>query len=399
MWHRYGVGTLTRVAAPSRTWSDVDRDQAGQQPAATLGLTPALIGLLCAHYAVRPAGMGSQDGRRARIVEAFRGNGSLAARFWLDSATKLPLRRELFDPQARLISDDDFVGLALGARSARRAFTGIPASPAAAGTASPAPSGAAVPAGRAAVPAGRAAVPAGGTAVPDGGTAGPARGAALPGGDMRISLGIPAAASLPGPGAGPGSAAARPAASLPGPGAGPGSAAARTAAGHPAGREPARARYAAGRPPAAYRPWADQLGPGQLASLRAGGWPVPGPMPAGLTLIDASQSATATGRVVDLAYSDGLSVVSLFVQRGRLPAALPGWHQTDVSGNRLYVSNPGEPDLTWSAGGFVYTVVAGAPAPTVAAVVNALPHQAGLGFWDRMKRGLRRLWSWINPFR
>jgi sigma-E factor negative regulatory protein RseB len=155
----------------------------------------------------------------------------------------------------------------------------------------------------------------------------------------------------------------------------------------------------AGKQPTAFRPWPDQLGSAQLASLRASGWPVPGPMPGGLTLFDARQSATAAGRVVDFAYSDGLSVVSLFVQRGRLPAALPGWHQTDVRGNRLYVSNPGEPDLTWSAGGFVYTVVAGAPAPTVAAVVNALPHEAGLGFWGRMKHGLRRLWSWINPFR
>ena len=155
----------------------------------------------------------------------------------------------------------------------------------------------------------------------------------------------------------------------------------------------------ADRPAAASRPWADQLGTTQLAALRASGWPVPGPMPGGLALFDARQSATAAGRVVDLAYSDGLSVVSLFVQRGRLPAALPGWRQTDVNGYRLYVSNPGEPDPTWSAGGFVYTVVAGAPAPTVAAVVNALPHEAGLGFWARMKRGLRRLWSWINPFR
>ena len=31
--------------------------------------------------------------------------------------------------------------------------------------------------------------------------------------------------------------------------------------------------------------------------------------------------------------------------------------------------------------------------------MNALPHQGGLGFWDRMKRGLRRLLSWVNPFR
>jgi sigma-E factor negative regulatory protein RseB len=122
-------------------------------------------------------------------------------------------------------------------------------------------------------------------------------------------------------------------------------------------------------------------------------------LPGGLTLFEASQSATATGKVVDLAYSDGLSVVSVFVQRGQLPAALPGWRETDLSGNRLYVSNPGEPDLIWSAAGFVYTVVAAAPATTVAAVVNALPHQAQPGFWGRMKRGIRRLLSWVNPFR
>ena len=321
VWHRYGVGTLTRVAAPSRTWSGLDHDQASQQPAGMLGLTPALIGLLCAHYTVRPDGMGSDDGRRARIVEAFRENGSLAARFWLDSATKLPLRRELFDPQARLISDDDFVGLALGARSARRAFAGSPPPRRRVGTAAPAAG--AVPAG----PPAPAAPPH--RLAPHCRTA--HRGhrrltcwpaAAPSGGDMRIALGIPAA-GLPRARRWP------PASPRPGQ--------------RPAIR-PIDDPAPADRPAAAYRPWADQLGPSQLASLRAGGWPVPGPMAAGLTLFDASQSATATGRVVDLAYSDGLSVVSLFVQRGRLPAALPGWHETDVSGNPLYVSNPGEPD-------------------------------------------------------
>jgi sigma-E factor negative regulatory protein RseB len=149
----------------------------------------------------------------------------------------------------------------------------------------------------------------------------------------------------------------------------------------------------------AVRPWADQLGPARLAALRAGGWPVPRLLPGDLTLFDASASATAGGNVVDLAYSDGLSVVSLFVQRGQLPAGLTGWRQTDLSGNRLYVKNPGEPDVTWSAGGFVFTMVAAAPAPTVAAAVNALPHQAPAGFWGRMKRGAARLVSWLNPFR
>jgi hypothetical protein len=31
-------------------------------------------------------------------------------------------------------------------------------------------------------------------------------------------------------------------------------------------------------------------------------------------------------------------------------------------------------------------------------MVDALPHQAGPGFWDRIERGLRRLLSWVNPF-
>ncbi len=335
VWHRSGVGTLTRVAAPSPgTRSGVDDDPAGQPPDGVLGLTPALVGLLGAHYAVLYTGTGSADGRPARIVEALRENGSVAARFWLDRATRLPLRRELFDPQARMISDDDFVGLTLGSASGHRAVGGSPRSS-------------------------------------------PAGTAARPGADLRIATSLPGAESIPGLGVAPPAAGRRPAVSA----------------------SPAVAVPPAftGRP--SFRPWAEQLGPAQLAALRAGGWTVPGRLPGGLMLFDASQAATATGEVVDLAYSDGLSVVSVFVQRGQLPAALPGWRETGLRGSRLYVRNPGEPDLTWSAGGFVYTVVAGAPAPTVIAVVNALPHQAPLGFWGRMKCGIRRVLSWLDPFR
>jgi sigma-E factor negative regulatory protein RseB len=122
-------------------------------------------------------------------------------------------------------------------------------------------------------------------------------------------------------------------------------------------------------------------------------------MPDGLTLFGASESGTSSARVVDLAYSDGLSVVSLFVQRGQLPAALPGWRQTDLGGHPVYLRDPAEPDVTWSAGGYVYTVVAGAPATVIASVVNSLPHQGRPGFWSRMDRGVHRLFSWINPFR
>jgi hypothetical protein len=32
-------------------------------------------------------------------------------------------------------------------------------------------------------------------------------------------------------------------------------------------------------------------------------------------------------------------------------------------------------------------------------VIDALPHEAGPGFWHRIAHGLRRLASWVNPFR
>jgi len=311
VWHRTGLGTLTRVTATAPTaagWSNLTDDPAGQPPDGVLGLTPPLLGLLRMNYAVIYTGQGSADGRPASIVEAVRQDGTLAARFWLDKVTKLPLRRELFDSHAHLISEDDFASLKLGPPPGKGA-SAVTNAPAAAF--SPAITGARPAIGR------------------------------------RAALGIPAGDS----------------------------------------------------PTAAFRPWADQLGPAQQATLRAEGWPVPGVMPGGLTLFEASESTTTTGRVVDFGYSDGLSVVSLFVQRGQLPATLAGWGHTDLSGNQFYVRNPGEPDLTWSAAGFVFTVVVGAPAPIVADVVNTLPHQTQSGFWSRMDRGARRLLSWANPFR
>src|SRR5436189_105568 len=81
-------------------------------------------------------------------------------------------------------------------------------------------------------------------------------------------------------------------------------------------------------------------GRGQLARLRASGWPLPGPLPANLTLIGAKEANTPSGPVVDLDYSDGLSVVSIFVQRGYLPDSLDGWSQVALEGHKVYASDP-----------------------------------------------------------
>jgi sigma-E factor negative regulatory protein RseB len=276
VWHERGQGILAEVtdmgsvppaAAPQPS-------AAGEQePNGILGLSRQLVNLMRANYQVADVGQGWTDDRQAQIVELRRPDGSLAARFWLDTETKLPLRREIFDSGARMISEDAFINLRLGSSGLR----GMPATDA--------------------------------------------------------------------------------------------------------------------------RPWSPRLDPAQIARLRMQGWPVPAELPGNLLLVAAHQTRAATGPVIDLDYSDGLSVVSIFLQRGQLQGALPGWRETMLQGRPVYSINPSLRSVAWSAHGFVYTVIAEAPPATVEQIVDALPHDAGPGFWGRIGRGLGRLASWVNPFR
>jgi sigma-E factor negative regulatory protein RseB len=270
VWHRPGGGivvrALTGAAGPP----------AGQPvelvPGVPMSVSPRLLDLLQANYLVSYAGTSSADGRPAKLVLVIRPNGKLAARYWLDSQTKLPLRRQLFDDHARLVSDIRLVDLQLG----------------------------------------------------------------------HGSLG--------------------------------------------------------GMPATGVQPSMRPLDGGTLAALRAKGWPLPGQLPGGLELFAASETTTSSGTVVDASYSDGLSVISLFVQRGDLPAVLTGWQRVEISGHDVFAGDPDDTTIAWSGGGYVFTMIADAPATTVDRAIAALPHSDQSGFWTRLGRGLRRLASWANPF-
>ena len=279
IWHVSGGQTVTRtlgsgIYSSSEPYLSSDTD--GQWPEGVLGVTTQLVRLLEAHYVVAYGGAGSADNRTAQIVEARRDDGSLAARFWLDDATKLPLEREVFDSGAHVISEDVFINVRIGNQA-------------------------------------RPAAPVGGPADPQG-------------------------------------------------------------------------------------PWTAPLPARQLLALRARGWLVPPQLPGGLSLFTGAQTQTSTGTVLDLGYSDGLSVVSLFEQRGNLAVKLAGWQKITVAGNVIYAAQPDERSLTWSSRGMVYTVMADAPAQTVDDVIGVLPHDTPPGFWKRMSRGFGRLASWVNPF-
>jgi sigma-E factor negative regulatory protein RseB len=269
VWHQPGRMTLMQASAtPGGAGA-----AAGQDPDGILGMSARLLVLLQANYRAVYTGRGSAGRRSALIVDVRRPGGGLAARFWLDAATRLPLRREIFGAGSRMISDD--------------ALT-------------------------------------------------------------RLQLGDP----------GPGSLPALPVA-----------------------------------------PWPAQLDQASLALLRGRGWALPGELPGNLSLFAASQTPTRSGPVVNLSYSDGLAVVSLFVQRGELGHPAAGWRQVTLRGRTVYSVSRAERSFAWSADGFVYTLVADAPLQTVNQVVAALPGGSTPGFWPRMGHGLRRILSWINPLR
>ena len=284
VWHHSGGDTLVQAAAAGAGAvsqgqpASVSDDTDSQAPEGVLGVTGQLVALLAAHYDLAYLGPGSADSRPAGVVEARREDGSLAARFWLDQVTRLPLRREVFDPGAHLVSEDVFIDLKLGASAANS------------------------------------------------GPAGPA---------------------TPAPQAGPGT----------------------------------------------------RLTAVDVTRLRARGWPVPAALPGDLSLFEAGSAATHSGQVLDLGYSDGLFVVSVFMQRGGLPPNLAGWQKVTLDGRDVYTGRPDQGCITWDGRGFVFTVMADAPTATLDQAVDALPYNAPPGFWKRLSRGFGRLASWVNPFR
>lgn len=148
-------------------------------------------------------------------------------------------------------------------------------------------------------------------------------------------------------------------------------------------------------------PWRE-LGVGRVAALRRAGWVVPmslGAGPSGGRLVLDDVRVSGTGAVVHLFYTDGLSTVSVFEQRGRLSLrGLPGWRLTRLAGDRVFSVGQLPAQLTWSGQHLVYTVVADAPSAQLTTVVRALPHARPPGVWTRLRHGLDRLGSWLNPF-
>ena len=147
------------------------------------------------------------------------------------------------------------------------------------------------------------------------------------------------------------------------------------------------------------RAWSASLDSAALATLRRHDWRCPTTLPGPLALVDARRSADGKG-IVHLSYSDGISTVSVFQQRGRLDTARVVGQRREVDGHDVWVHGDVPRRVVWASGGTVFTVVADAPERTVDAVVAAMPHRGAAddGTFGRLGRGLDRVASWFNPF-
>ncbi len=144
---------------------------------------------------------------------------------------------------------------------------------------------------------------------------------------------------------------------------------------------------------------------GGLTRLRGHGWQAPEALPGGFVLFnvrlrDGAGAAQGEPALAHLSYSDGLSTVSLFAQRGGLGAGPGGgFRQATMAGAPVWVHDATPSRVVWSGGGQVWTLVSDAPAEAVEASVLSLPHDPppGDGLLPRLERGLSRLGSALNP--
>lgn len=276
VWHKSSDTDLEITGGSTEEVTPPGPGQAGQpetgRAEGVLTLSGALLDLMQSNYQIAYTGTGSAVGRPAQIVTVRRRDGSLAARYWLDTATGLPLRREIYDSTGNLVNEGAFIDLQVG--------------------------------------------------------------------DSEVGA----------------------------------------------------------VPPVAGSSWSAQPAEVAVAALRAKGWHIPTRLAGDMVLFELTSTSGRSGEIVDASYSDGLSVVSVFVQRGQLTASMAGWRKAAIEGQTVLSGQPDDRTLAWSAGGFVYTVIADAPSDAVSQVVAGLPHDQPPGFWQRVGRGLRRLGSWLNPF-
>lgn len=135
--------------------------------------------------------------------------------------------------------------------------------------------------------------------------------------------------------------------------------------------------------------------PVDLAALAADGYEVPPSLGAGFTLLGAGHD----GGMAVARYGDGLSVLSVYQQHGRLdPDDLAGATIVDIAGRDVWTWPGSEPvRAVWTGGDRTWTAVSDAPLAVIEDALASLPgDKVGHDVPSRISRGLARAWQWLR---
>ncbi|MDQ4129857.1 MAG: hypothetical protein M3133_02510 [Actinomycetota bacterium] len=149
------------------------------------------------------------------------------------------------------------------------------------------------------------------------------------------------------------------------------------------------------------RPVQSDLSGRAVEILRDVGWVVPERLPRHFTLVDASAIGQGEGSSLHLLYSDGLYMLSVYEQHGRLDEKAldaEGAEDTSLGGLRLYRWPGSEPAAYgWNGEDIAFTAISDAPPDVLAVTLVGLPRDDP-SLLRRLRRGLSRFREWAWPF-
>jgi sigma-E factor negative regulatory protein RseB len=149
-------------------------------------------------------------------------------------------------------------------------------------------------------------------------------------------------------------------------------------------------------PPELEAPPATRVSTHYAPTLNDDGWACPSALPDDFTLTFLHR-LRGDRDVMHAAYSDGLSTVSVFEERGALdPDTLSAFEHVTSDGGSLWVREGLPTVVVWQSDDTVYTLLTDAPTSTTAELVAALPHHVADDSGSRLGRGLSRIGSFLD---
>jgi negative regulator of sigma E activity len=135
-----------------------------------------------------------------------------------------------------------------------------------------------------------------------------------------------------------------------------------------------------------------------MARWRAEGWPCPDRLAEGFVLLDAQRETTSSGApVLHLTYGDGLSAISVFLQRGQLDDGRLAGMTSQRWGDAVVHVRTGWPEvMVWQGGPTVITAVGDAEPDELRAVLSTLPRQPDRGRLASLQGQMGSAFSWFK---